>query len=214
MTTDAATVLVAVPQPLFRRALSEVLSGAGLHVSVAATDAEARVRLADAGCTVALVDAKLPENGLGLLRDITETSTDVATCLLVDSGDATDQMLLAAVNAGVDGVLSKAATPDEFIDGVQRLAAGDEAYDRFTAARLVEVLRPGDERRARFARLSRRERQVLEMIAQGYTTVEIAERLYISRNTVKGIVADVFARLEVSTRAAAVAAGFRLGLLS
>lgn len=119
----------------------------------------------------------------------------------------TDADILGAVEAGASGYLLKDAPPSELIAAVRAAAAGESALAPAVAARLLERLRSPQ------VRLSARETEVLELVSRGLGNAEVAARLFLSETTVKSHLVHVFAKLDVSTRTAAVAAARRLGVL-
>ncbi|PPI27325.1 response regulator transcription factor [Rathayibacter sp. AY1B5] len=119
----------------------------------------------------------------------------------------TDADILGAVEAGASGYLLKDAPPNELITAIRAAAAGESALAPAVAARLFERLR------SPIARLSPRETEVLALVARGLSNTEVAARLFVSETTVKSHLVHVFAKLDVSSRTAAVSAARRLGVL-
>jgi ABC-2 type transport system ATP-binding protein len=121
----------------------------------------------------------------------------------------TDSHVLPAIEAGATGYLLKDAPRDELLRAVRAAAQGDAVLSPPVAARLMNRFRaPGA------GPLSQRELEVLEMVAAGTTNREAAARLFISEATVKTHLLNIYAKLGVSDRAAAVAEAFNRGLLT
>ena len=110
---------------------------------------------------------------------------------------AFDEVLFEPVAAGATGVLAKRCSPQQLFEGVRAAAGGDPAKSR--------VARPT-------RRLSRREREVLELAVRGLSNKEIGKRLFISTDTVKSHVKKIYAKLELPSRHELVAAGYELRL--
>ncbi|MDK1473208.1 response regulator transcription factor [Streptomyces sp. 549] len=194
---------------LFRLSLQTILDSAP-DVEVAATcdgpgavDAVLRHRP-----HVVLLDLRMPcMDGLAVLAELRRCTKLPEVAMLTTF--AADADIAAALRAGAAGYLLKDATPQELVDTVRLLASGRTVYSRAVA----DVVRDGYLRTrpddARLARLTPREREVLDLLAVGRSNVQIADRLGIAPATVKDRVAGVLAKLEVANRvqAAVVAHG-------
>jgi DNA-binding NarL/FixJ family response regulator len=119
----------------------------------------------------------------------------------------TDGDILGAVEAGASGYLLKDAPPDELIAAIRAAAAGETALAPAIAGRLLARMREPR------PTLSRREVEVLQLVADGAANTEIAGRLYISDATVKSHLVHIYTKLGVSSRTAAVAAAREAGIL-
>ncbi|HEY4454773.1 MAG TPA: response regulator transcription factor, partial [Pseudonocardiaceae bacterium] len=121
----------------------------------------------------------------------------------------TDDYVLPAIEAGATGYLLKDAPCAELLRAVQAAAAGQSVLSPAVATRLVTRVRtPGEDP------LSQRELEVLELVAAGTTNREAAAKLFISEATVKTHLLNIYSKLGVSDRAAAVAEAFNRGLLT
>jgi DNA-binding NarL/FixJ family response regulator len=133
----------------------------------------------------------------------------VAVRVLVLTTYDTDSHVLPAIEAGATGYLLKDAPRDELLRAVRSAAQGDAVLSPSVAARLMNRFRaPGA------GPLSQRELEVLELVAAGATNREAAARLFISEATVKSHLMNIYAKLGVSDRAAAVGEAFNRGLLT
>ena len=122
----------------------------------------------------------------------------------------TDADILRAVEAGATGYLLKDAPRDELLRAVRSAARGEVALSPSVAARLMSRLRtPAPST----GPLSQRELEVLRLVAAGNTNREAAARLFITEATVKTHLLNIYAKLDVNDRAAAVAEGYNRGLL-
>jgi DNA-binding NarL/FixJ family response regulator len=121
----------------------------------------------------------------------------------------TDRDVLPAIEAGATGYLLKDASQEELFRAVEAAARGEAVLSPSVATRLLgQVRAPAAEP------LSKRELEVLQMIARGATNREAARRLFISEASVKAHLLHIYAKLGVNDRAAAVAAAYDRGLLT
>lgn len=157
---------------------------------------------------VILMDLRMP--GTDGVTAITELARrGIAARVLVLTTYDTDSDVIPAIEAGATGYLLKDAPRDELLRAVRAAAHGDSVLSPAVAARLMSRVRaPGA------GPLSRREIEVLELVASGTTNREAAARLFITEATVKTHLLNIYAKLGVSDRAAAVAEAFNRGLLT
>jgi DNA-binding NarL/FixJ family response regulator len=157
---------------------------------------------------VILMDLRMP--GMDGVQAITELVNKGTTSrILVLTTYDTDAYVLPAIEAGATGYLLKDAPRDELIAAVRAAAQGESALSPSVATRLVTKVRTPD-----VAALSRREVEVLELVAAGNGNSEIAAKLFISTATVKTHLLNVYGKLGVSDRAAAVAEAYNRRLLA
>ena len=156
---------------------------------------------------VVLLDLHLPDDdGVTVARRIRARHPDVHVVLFTGGADPAE--VRQAASAGVDGVLLKTMPVGELIRAIRDVADGQEVLDKDLAGALCTP-DAGDGR----VPLSDRELDVLRLLAQGMTNKDVAAALFISRATVKSHIENILRKLEASDRAAAVAEGFRRGLL-
>ena len=210
--SDAAPIklLIADDHPVVRDGLSSMFArDPEFEVLGEAADGAEAVRLTQAlRPNVVLMDLRMP--GMDGVTAITELARrGVAVRVLVLTTYDTDSHVLPAIEAGATGYLLKDAPRDELLRAVRAAAQGDAVLSPSVAARLMNRFRaPGA------GPLSQRELEVLEMVAAGTTNREAAARLFISEATVKTHLLNIYAKLGVSDRAAAVAEAFNRGLLT
>jgi DNA-binding NarL/FixJ family response regulator len=157
---------------------------------------------------VILMDLRMPgTDGVAAIKELAKRG--VPSRVLVLTTYDTDSHVLPAIEAGATGYLLKEAPRAELVRAVEAAARGQAVLSPTVATRLL-----GQVRKPAPALLSRRELEVLELIAQGSTNREAAKRLYISETTVKTHLLHVYAKLGVNDRAAAVATAFSLGYLA
>jgi DNA-binding NarL/FixJ family response regulator len=174
-----------------------------------AADGAEAVRLAQAlGPDVILMDLRMP--GMDGVTAIAELARrGVGARVLVLTTYDTDSHVLPAIEAGATGYLLKDAPRAELLRAVRAAANGDAVLAPSVAARLMSRVRapaPGP--------LSQRELEVLELVAAGATNREAAARLFITEATVKTHLLNIYTKLGVGDRAAAVAEAFNRGLLT
>jgi DNA-binding NarL/FixJ family response regulator len=157
---------------------------------------------------VILMDLRMPgTDGVAAIKELAKRG--VPSRVLVLTTYDTDSHVLPAIEAGATGYLLKEAPREELVRAVEAAARGQAVLSPTVATRLL-----GQVRKPAPAPLSQREREVLELIAQGSTNREAAKRLHISETTVKTHLLHVYAKLGVNDRAAAVAAAFSRGYLT
>jgi DNA-binding NarL/FixJ family response regulator len=161
---------------------------------------------------VILMDLRMP--GMDGVTAITELARNgVATRVLVLTTYDTDSHVLPAIEAGATGYLLKDAPRSELLRAVRAAANGEAVLAPAVAAKLMNRVRSPSVRSAGAGPLSPRELEVLELVASGTTNKQAAARLFLTEATVKTHLLNIYAKLGVSDRAAAVAEAFHRGLL-
>lgn len=156
---------------------------------------------------VCLLDLRMPGGGLAAIWEIAARLPETKVVVLTVSDEDAD--LFSALRAGVDGYLLKTTTLNRLPDVLDGVCSGEAIIQRSLIARVVERVRrrePGFRELARMAgrkRLTVREWEVLELLAHGWSTAEIAEQLVLSRSAVRVHIASVVRKLGVTDRAAA-----------
>jgi DNA-binding NarL/FixJ family response regulator len=203
-------LLIVDDHPVVRDGLSGMFArDPGFEVVGEAADGASAVRLAQSlRPDVILMDLRMP--GMDGLAAITElASRGVAARILVLTTYDTDSYVLPAIEAGATGYLLKDAPRDELLRAVRAAADGRAVLSPSVASRLMSHVRAREPET-----LSRRELEVLRLVASGNTNRESAARLFISEATIKTHLLNIYAKLGVSDRAAAVAEAFNRGLLT
>lgn len=191
-------LLLAEDHPVVRVGLERMLANVDdIEVVGAATNGAEAVELCDRlGPDVVLMDLSMPVlDGVEATSRI-DAAHDGAISVVILTSFSDREQVLAALDAGASGYLLKDADPDELIRGIQAAARG-EAPIAPKAAR--EVLATRSEQRDQ-PELSKREREVLELVARGLPNKRIAFELSISEKTVKTHLTSIFERLGVSDR--------------
>lgn len=175
-------------------------------VGEASTVRQALGRIAATRPDIAVLDVRLPDgSGIDLCRDIRSAHPDVQ-CLMLTAYDD-DEASYTAVLAGAAGYVLKDIRGTGLLDSIRKVAAGQILVDPTVSRRVVAV---AVESRATDSELSLRERQVLELIAEGLTNRQIAERLELAEKTVKNYVSGLLAKLGMERRTQAAVYGAQL----
>ncbi len=204
-------VVVVEDHPIYRRGLVALLEQGGVAVVGVADGVEqAIVAIVATRPDAVLVDLYLSDgSGVALVRRVVELDPTIRTVILTVSHDA-DEML-AAVRAGADGFLTKDQAPERLVSVLRGVVAGEAALSRRMAGHLLRDVRAGQRRISIASRLPHRERltprqlEVLQLIAAGNTTAEMADILCLSPETVRWHVKSILRKLRAKTRAEAAA---------
>ncbi|HSR24069.1 MAG TPA: response regulator transcription factor [Candidatus Eisenbacteria bacterium] len=172
---------------------------------------EAAVAAAAAGRPdVVLMDLVMPEgDGVAAIRALAAASPGLR--VLVLSSFADDERVFAAMQAGAAGYLLKDVQPDALADAIREVNQGRPALHPDVAARLMR--RVADPAGAAVEHLTQREREVLQLVVEGYANKQIARRLGIAEKTVKTHVSSILQKLGVADRTAAAVLAIRQGLV-
>jgi DNA-binding NarL/FixJ family response regulator len=211
MSGDVIRVLIVDDHPVVRDGLRGVIDGEPDMevVGEAGHGAEALARVgAGHDVDVVLMDLRMPTMGgveaIGVLR----RAAPSVRVLVLTTFDA-DRDVLPAIEAGATGYLLKDTPRDELLRAVRAAHRGEAVLSSAVAGRLMgQVRAPAEEA------LSAREMEVLRMVAAGSTNRQTAQQLFISEATVKTHLLHIYAKLDVSDRAAAVAQAYNRGLLT
>ena len=183
-------------------------------LGTAADGAEA-VRTCRERCPdVVLMDIRMPGmDGIEATRLLTSAGSRPRVLVLTTFD--LDEYVYDALRAGASGFLLKDVGPDELADAIRVVAAGNSLFGPAATRRLVEQFtrRPEPGERPELGDLTEREREILGLVASGYSNAEIAQRLVVSETTVKTHVSAVLRKLDVEERTVAVAAARRIGAL-
>lgn len=210
----AIRVLICDDHPLFRdgiRGLLESISDTEV-VGEAATAKEAVELAASLEPQVVLMDLKMPGlSGIEATRQITRDVPD--TKVLVLSMLEDDESVFAAMRAGARGYLLKGATQEATARAIRAVVDGETIFGPGIAERVMRFLSsPRGPESQIFPELTRRELEILALIAQGRTNPEIADALYVSLKTIQNHVSTIFTKLQVVDRAQAALRAREAGL--
>ena len=211
--TDApATVrlLLADDHTMLRQSLRRTMEDEGLDVVGEAADGEEAARLAEQlKPDVVLMDVSMPVlDGVEATRLIAQHSPDVAVVMLTMHADA--DVVARAIRAGAVGYLVKDCTTEELVRTIRQAASGETALSPDLAAGMLQEMAKAA---AVESVLSKREEEVLQLIAEGASTNEVAAQLYISVKTVKNHLASIYEKLDARDRTQAVLQAVRMGIV-
>jgi DNA-binding NarL/FixJ family response regulator len=182
-------------------------------VGEAATGEEAVSLAASLQPDVILMDIQMPDvNGIEAARRILHTSPHISILMLTMFED--DDSVFAALRAGARGYLLKGALKAEILRAIRGVYSGEAIFGPAIAKRLIQYFaapRPASPPEI-FPELTEREREVLELIAQHRTNIDIAERLALTPKTVRNHVSNIFAKMQVADRAQAIMRAREAGL--
>jgi len=179
-----------------------------------AASGEEAVRLcANYAPDVVLMDLLMPGlNGVEATRQIKQVSPRSQVIVLTSYHE--DEHILPAIRAGALSYLLKEAGPDELLAAVQKAARGETTIHPRVAAKMMRALQDADAKEENpFDDLSKRELEVLRLIAEGLSNAAIGEALFISEKTVKSHVGNILSKLHLADRTQAAVYAWRRGLV-
>ncbi len=207
-------LLLADDHRMLREGLRRALADAGFDVVGEAADGEEAVDLVDQLLPdVVLMDVSMPNvGGVEATRQIHEAHPDVRIVMLTMHADA--DVVTDAIRAGACGYLVKDCSIDEITDAIRAAASGETTLSPQLAASMLGELRKLDRPADPEERLiTKREEEVLQLIADGCSTPEVAAKLYISQKTVKNHLAAIYQKLDARDRTQAVVRAVRMGII-
>src|SRR5260370_9216712 len=214
-TREVLRVLIADDHPIFRngmRALRASVPDIEV-VGEAASGDEAIARGAELEADVVLMDLQMAGiGGIEATRQILFASPHIR--VLVVSMHEDDYSIFTAMRAGARGYIVKGAGPDEMLRAMRAVGSGEAIFSAAIAVKLMDffaVPKPAVPPQT-FPELSDREREILDLVAQGASNSEIASRLVLSPKTVRNHVSNIFSKLQVADRAHAIIRGREAGL--
>lgn len=163
---------------------------------------------------VLLLDVNMPlMGGVDVVRAIRCLPQSDQCRILMLTISKSEEDLLGAISAGADGYLLKSAEPDELRKAILLVTQGMSVLSPQVTRQVLRAAVSGEANRSSDSGLSSREMEVLECLAHGRTTSQIAGELFISENTVKTHVRHILEKLEASNRAEAVSKAAQMGLI-
>jgi DNA-binding NarL/FixJ family response regulator len=219
---EPVRVLLVDDQTLVRQGIRSLLAIAdGIEVVGEAGDGqEALERIADLRPDVVLLDLRMPLlDGIGVLKALPDKDFRPPVLVLTTFDD--DELVLDSLRLGARGYQLKDVSLDELVNAIETLAAGGRLVQPAVTEGLLQRIvtgatttgRPDDARVGPATPLTEREREVLRLLAGGYSNREIASALHLAEGTVKNHVSSLMLKLGVRDRTRAVLKGFELGLV-
>jgi two-component system, NarL family, response regulator DegU len=203
-------LLLADDHTMLRESLRRAMEAEGLDVVGEAGDGEEAARLAEQlKPDVVLMDVSMPVlDGVAATRQIQERVPDVNVVMLTMHAD--QDVVARAIRAGAVGYLVKDCTTEELVRTIRQAASGETTISTELAASMLQEMRapaPAE------SVLSKREEEVLQRIAEGASTTEVAEQLFISVKTVKNHLASIYEKLDARDRTQAVLQAVKMGIV-
>ncbi len=198
-------VVVADDHPIVRSGIrNELLCHSDVEVLGEAANGDETLRQIEAlQPDVLLLDINMPGlRAIQLVRQLRALPTPPQILVLTAYGDA--ELVLALLKAGATGYLLKDEDPATIIEGVRTVAQGETYLSKAVVASVVEHTISGETKQPR-PELSPREMEVLQLLAQGWDNVQIAQTLNISEGTVKNHVTNIYSKMGARSRAELVA---------
>jgi len=198
---DPITVYLLDDHEVVRRGIRDVLQSEGdiMVVGESGLAREAASRIPALRPEVAILDARLPDgSGIDVCREVRSVDPTIAALILTSYDE--EEALFAAIMAGAAGYVLKQIAGSDLVDTVRRVAAGQSMLDPAVTAHVLDRLRNGPPEDPVTKHLTPKEQQILDLVGQGMTNRQIAERLALAEKTVKNYVSTMLGKLGVGSR--------------
>ena len=208
-------LMLADDHRMLREGLSRSMTEHGFDVVGEARDGVEAVNMAySLSPDVLLMDVSMPEmDGVEACRQVRSSAPDTKVVMLTMHAD--QDVLANAIRAGACGYLVKDCSSEDIAGAVRLASSGETALSPQLAASMLDEVRKLDMAPAREERVvTKREEEVLQLIADGCSTSEVAGQMYISQKTVKNHLASIYQKLDARDRTQAVLQAVRMGIVS
>ena len=213
--SQAIRVLIVDDHMIVRKGIRALLTEiAGLEVVGEAADGQEAVAQAiSLRPDVILMDLAMPKmDGIEATRQIKTSQPE--SCILVMTSFATDDKVLPAIKAGALGYLLKESAPEDLVQAIHQIHRGEPSLHPTIARKVLEEITHPSDRPPTPDPLTKREAEVLLLVAQGLSNQDIARQLCISDPTVRSHVSNIVSKLHLATRIQAALYALREGLVS
>src|SRR5216683_3933682 len=202
--TKPIRIVIADDHPIFRDGLKHLLSGeADFQVVAEVGHGDEVLRAAETHRPdILLLDLKMPgTHGLTILQKL-QVSNTAATRVIVLTGSDDKSEFVHAMKLGTCGIVLKHSPTDLLFKSIRKVHAGEIWLDSDTTAAVMQQFAPGEDHgpaadNGRARQLSQREREIVTLVAQGFKNKEMAEKMFISEQTVKNHLHNIFDKLGV-----------------
>jgi DNA-binding NarL/FixJ family response regulator len=184
-------------------------------VATAPNAVRGKAMIDNGGFDVLLCDLGLPDgSGINLIRHAAQKYADIDIMVITIFAD--QDKVLGSIKAGARGYLLKDERFDSFIDSIREVRRGGSPISPVIARQLLKEFQPQEQEADKkgLELLSKRELEVLKLLARGFTFVEIGDILKIGRSTVATYVKNIYQKLEVNSRAEAVFEASSMGVIN
>jgi two-component system, NarL family, response regulator LiaR len=212
--TPTIKIMIADDHAIVREGLrSLIATEEGMQLVGEARDGVEAVQMFDKlRPDVALLDLMMPrKNGISAIQEIIEHYPQAR--ILVLTSFAEDEQILPAIRAGAKGYLLKDSSADDLLHAIREVYGGESPLSPTIARKLIQEINRPQQTLKTFETLSERELEVLNLVADGLSNQEIAERLVISERTVRNHVGNILAKLNLENRTQAALYAVRMGLV-
>jgi two-component system, NarL family, response regulator DegU len=198
---------------MLREGLRRSMESYGFNVVGEASDGQEGVRIAEAlQPDIVLMDVTMPVlDGIEACRRIRQTCRNTRVVILTMHADR--QIVANAIRMGASGYLVKDASTDEVAEAIRQAANGDGSVTPELAKSMLREARTLVNPSPQESAISKREEEVLQLVADGLSTVEVGEKLFISTKTVKNHLASIYDKLDTADRTQAVVRAVRMGII-
>lgn len=208
-------LIIADDQPITRSGLRNILRNyPDIELVAEAVDGSEAIRLANLHQPdVIIMDLKMPNmNGVDATRQIYRLNPHIGILVVTIFHD--DTSIFPAIRAGAKGYILKDADEEELLRAIYTVAGGGVVFSASIASRVLQYLSqiPANLPNIAFDELTKREREILELFAQGLTNGEIAQRLSLTSKTVSNNISNVLVKLQVVDRAKLILVALEAGL--
>jgi DNA-binding NarL/FixJ family response regulator len=214
---DRMMVLLVEDHAIVRQGLRRLLEERGLVVAGEASDGRQAVKMArELDPDIVIMDITLPRlGGIEATRKIRKMNPDTKVIMLTIHDE--ESFIYKSLDAGANGYMVKDKATDDLLDAIDTVMRGEVYLSPNFSPKVLESYRKlsksGRKKIDDFSRLTNREREILQLIAEGYTSKEIANMLFISVKTVENHRANIMSKLDIHETAGLVRYAVRIGLV-